>query len=51
MRLAVVGKAVVTSETSGTPTSEGVDLPTRPEQTTTLVDPERSQRLRLAPLV
>jgi hypothetical protein len=40
MLLAMVGKVVVTSETSKTPTSEGVDLPTRLEQTTILVEPE-----------
>jgi hypothetical protein len=40
MRLAVVDKAVVTSETSETPISEGVDLHTKPEQTAIKVVPE-----------
>jgi hypothetical protein len=40
MRLAAVGKEVVTSETLETLTTEGVDLPSRPGQTTILVEPE-----------
>jgi hypothetical protein len=36
----MVDKAVVTSETSETPISEGVDLPTRPEQTPIKAEPE-----------
>jgi hypothetical protein len=44
MRLTAVGKAVVTSKTSETLTTEGVDLLSRPEQA---IPP----RLRLVPLV
>jgi hypothetical protein len=40
MRLAVVDKAVVTSETSETPISEGVDLPTKLEQIAIKAVPE-----------
>jgi hypothetical protein len=40
MHLAVVDKAVVTSETSETPITEGVDLPTKLEQTSIKVVPE-----------
>jgi hypothetical protein len=40
MRLAVVDKAVATSETSETPISEGVDPHTKLEQTTIKAVPE-----------